>query len=348
MSRFCCVVVSAFALLVFVHAGEAAVFFSGSGLSGGARWDAAPRVIGGRERSLDGGLRYSVSGGSYEAFRDMFSWNVTPSVAEFQEAVEAAFGAWTAVDPATGLGTDLSFVADFSVAVAGRSGGGGANIAGAEIDLIAARDGRFWNPGSTGLQGESWFGSISSNVTLTSGTVNYAGSRAISGADVLLNSNPEAVYSLDVFRRLLTHELGHSLGLGDVEADLNPGLRFIDDNYDNSSSATTLATLTNSWAGLVDVFNPAASPLSLFSVPEADPGTDTVGVNILMESRGLGIASGNPLSELFPLRNDDYGGRQFLYPFVGVEIPEPGVLGMITAIGSVMVRRQRGLREYGS
>ena len=38
------------------------------------RWDAAPRYVNGEERSLDGGLRYSIGGGSYEAFRDEFLW----------------------------------------------------------------------------------------------------------------------------------------------------------------------------------------------------------------------------------------------------------------------------------
>jgi hypothetical protein len=37
--------------------------------------------------------------------------------------------------------------------------------------------------------------------------VNYANSFSISGADVTINSNPGAVYSLDLFRRLLTHGL---------------------------------------------------------------------------------------------------------------------------------------------
>jgi hypothetical protein len=36
------------------------------------RWDAAPHFVDGVERSLDGGLRYSVQGGSYEAYRDLF------------------------------------------------------------------------------------------------------------------------------------------------------------------------------------------------------------------------------------------------------------------------------------
>ncbi|NEO74998.1 MAG: PEP-CTERM sorting domain-containing protein [Moorea sp. SIO4G3] len=89
------------------------------------------------------------------------------------------------------------------------------------------------------------------------------------------------------------------------------------------------ATLTNPIAQLVDVRNPANSPFSLFTVPNGDPGVDTRGVDILMESQGLGIAPGNPVTNLNPLSNDDYGGRQFLYPFVSV--PEPtSILGLLT------------------
>jgi hypothetical protein len=74
--------------------------FSDANLGGGSRWDAAARVIniGGTnfERSLVGGLRYSLQGSSYQAYRDLFSWQgVVPSVADFTLAVEEAFSAWT-------------------------------------------------------------------------------------------------------------------------------------------------------------------------------------------------------------------------------------------------------------
>ena len=96
---------------------------STSGVAGvvspfGSRWDAAPRTIAGNERSLAGGLRYSVTGGSYSAYRDQFSWNTVPSVAAFQQAVEQAFGAWTSVDPVSGFGTSVSFASDFATPVA--------------------------------------------------------------------------------------------------------------------------------------------------------------------------------------------------------------------------------------
>jgi hypothetical protein len=81
--------------------------------------------------------------------------------------------------------------------------------------------------------------------------------RAISGADLYLNNNPGAVYSLDVFRRLLRHEIGHAIGLGDVEGTINPGL-FIDDNFYPADPA---GTLNNSWAALVNPLDPSGSAL---------------------------------------------------------------------------------------
>jgi hypothetical protein len=324
--------------------------FSDAGLGGGSRWDAAARTIdiGGSswERSLDGGLRYSVQGGSFQAFRDLFTWQGgAPALASFQTAVQQAFDAWTVVDPVSGLGTKLKFVADLGTPVVGsNTGSGGLDTRGAEIDLFGSTDAFFWNPGNGGNQAETSFGDVGSTVKLTSGTLNYTGSRAISGADIIINSNPQAVYSLDLFRRLLTHEIGHAIGLGDVEGDISPG-RFIDDNFSGSSDATALATLTNSWAALVNPANPAASlSLSRFTVPSSGAGTTTAGVNILMESRGLGIAAGNPVTSLTPLTNDDYGTRQFLYPSL---VPEPDRMLMmgVGVLAVLALSRRRAARN---
>jgi hypothetical protein len=318
--------------------------FAGATLGGGSRWDADPLSLnlGGTvyERSLVGGLRYSVEGGSFGAFRDMFTWSVTPTVPEFTQAIVDAFAAWTTYDPVTGLTTSLSFIADLATPVEGTAAGGGVNNRGAEIDLLASIDANNWNPGNTGTQGETFFTAVANPATLTSGVVNYANSFSISGADVTINSNPGAVYSLDLFRRLLTHEIGHAIGLGDVEGDINPGA-FIDDNFDVTSSASALATLTNSWAALVNPLNPALSPLFRFTVPSANPGTTTPGVNILMESRGLGIGATNPVTNLVPLTNDDYGTRQFLYPSLH-SVPEPATLLLVGA-GLVWLARRRSL-----
>lgn len=323
------------AAAVSAHAGVVFGLTPGT-LGNGYRWDAAPRTVNlsgqNYERSLNGGLRFSLQGGSYQSYRDLFAWNVVPSVAAFTTAVNQAFSAWTATDPATGLVSGVSFTADLNTPVVGVATGG-LDLRGAEIDLFGSNDGTFWDPGNNGTQGETYFNGSGSTVQLTSGTVGY-NSIAINGADIRMNSNPGAVYTLDVFRRILTHEIGHAIGLGDVEGDINPGA-FIDDNYNGSSSATTLATLTNSWALLVDTANPANSPLSRFTVPYADPGTQTVGVDILMESRGVGIGASNPVTNLTPLTNDDYGTRQFLYP-----TPTPGA-SFIGLLGFGMIARRR-------
>ncbi len=58
-----------------------------------------------------------------------------------------------------------------------------------------------------------------------------------------------------------------------------------------------------------------------------------------MESNGLGINDGYPLSNLVPLTKDEYGMRQFLYPVVAV--PEPASLLLITVVTFCLLRRKR-------
>jgi len=301
-------------VLVLVMPTHAAVIFGNNALANGSRWDAAARTVGSNERSLAGGLRYSLEGGAYQAYRDLFTWQgAAPSVPDFTNAIHQAFNAWTITDPASALGTDLSFVEDLASPVAGPSPNSGVNPNGAEIDLLAETDGVLWNPGDSSLRAETFFNTTSfTSLNLTSGTKNYPGF-AISGADIKMNANPGALWNLTSFQTILTHEIGHAIGLGDVDTSGNFG-RFIDDNYDGTTSATALATLTNSWAALVDPLNPAASPLAEFSVLNADPGVDTPGVDILMETNIPSILFGNPT----PLQNDDFGGRQFLYPYITI------------------------------
>jgi hypothetical protein len=153
--------------------------FGTTTLEGGLRWDAAPRMVigpptpNGVERSLDGGLRYSLQGGSYEAFRDTFYWGSrVPSAAEFQAALERGFAHWVSTDPVTGLGTDLSFVPDLATEAIFDP------FAGAEIDLFSSNDGSFWDPGYDRWAGEVYFQvdlSSHDDITLTSGTTGYAG-----------------------------------------------------------------------------------------------------------------------------------------------------------------------------
>jgi hypothetical protein len=298
---------AAFALWFAATSAHAGILIEGSGLAGGIRWDAAPRTINGNERSLDGGLRYSLQGGSYQAFRDLLNWNTVPSVADFQLAVEQAFSAWTTVDPDSGLHTDVTFVADLETAVVGSGAIDGHNANGAEIDLLAL------NGGSASTFARVGYESIGESVILTTGG-SYTSSSAISGMDITFNNHPSAVLSsLDIFRRLLTHEIGHTLGLHDVET-ANAQSVFIDDNYDASTAATAAATLHNSWALSVNPFDPSQSDLNLYTVVNGSPGLDSPGVNLLMESQGLGVSIENPAWSLVPLTNDEYAMRQFLYP----------------------------------
>ena len=309
LRRLCIPLLGVLMLAAPVHA---AVIFGNNGLANGSRWDAASRTVGANERSLSGGLRYSLQGGGYEAYRDLFTWQgAAPSVPDFTNAIQQAFAAWAVTDAASGLATDLIFVEDLTTPVAGPAPNSAVNVNGAEIDLLAETDGVLWNPGNSSLRAETFFDTTSfGSVSLTSGTTNYPGF-AISGADIKMNSNPGALWDLTSFQTILTHEIGHAIGLGDVDTQGNFG-RFIDDNYDGTDSVTALATLTNSWAGLVNPFDPSASPLAEYSIPDNDPGVDTPGVDILMETVIPAVHFGNPT----PLQNDDFGGRQFLYPYV--------------------------------
>jgi hypothetical protein len=286
-------------IYIFAPSAHTAVIWDNNGLEGAARWDAAPRLFGGVfERSLDGGLRYSMEGGSYEAYRDLFTWNVVPSVSDFQLAVENAFASWTVTDPNTGLGTQLSFSYDPNTIVVGSLLG--PNAAGAEIDLLAGDISGYRHWQAT-LPGDE--------VTLTSGTTGYQSS-AIIGMDIHMGT--QGTWTLDSFQAWLTQAVGRCIGLGGVlpGSNVGPFSAFMDDNFDGTTSTTAFETLTNPWSHLVDPLDPAASPLSFFDVPAGDPGFGTPGVNMLMEAP-FGPKN---LDGTYPLSNDEFGGRQFLYP----------------------------------
>lgn len=288
--------------------------------SGGrtVRWDAAPRTVSGVERSLAGGLRYSVEGGSYQALRDQLTWvgGHVPTLVDFEAATRRAFDNWTVIDPATQLAAGFHFVEDLGTTAVdepgnpNRPGGFTGLNPGAEIDVFAATP---HAGASFGASVVVFVDSTADDLTLTTGATGHAG-RAISGVDIRIN--PAFAWSLRGFEVLLTHEIGHALGLADLESAASP---FRDDDYDPTSPASALATLTNPFALLVDPSDPSASALlSITSGINANPGLDTPGVTLLMETEGIfDLLFAEPR-----LQVDEFAGRQFLYP---VAAPEPGI-----------------------
>ncbi|MEZ4291456.1 MAG: hypothetical protein R3E53_13325 [Myxococcota bacterium] len=108
-------VLLALVALVVLAAAPVEAFRVTEGASGWLRWDAAPREVDGLERSLAGGLRYSIEHGDYQdpARR-------VPLAAGAAErrglpgGRGAAFENWTVVDPVTGLPAGYHFVEDLA------------------------------------------------------------------------------------------------------------------------------------------------------------------------------------------------------------------------------------------
>ncbi|MEM8952830.1 MAG: hypothetical protein AAGD22_01640 [Verrucomicrobiota bacterium] len=303
------------------------------------RWDAAPRNIFGTstERSLDGGLRYSVEGGDLATWYGDFTFTDGTSSSEFASIVASAFSAWEKTDPSSGLTTDVFFVPDF-----GTSVGFNDPTVGAEIDLFSSDFGNTSRSGFAQVWTEVWLSDV---ITLTSGKTNH-GRNVIVGTQINMNNAPGTTWTADSFLRVLVHEIGHTLGLGDVDIDQdtvnddNPfnddGLvsDWYDDNYDGTSAATQIATLSNSFATIIDPFDPeGTSGLTKYLIPvdalDAGSGNEPA---ILMESNGDGV--------LFGLANDDYAGRQFLYPSLTI-VPEPSGAFLLLCAGFLGMRRQR-------
>lgn len=142
-------------------------------------------------------------------------------------------------------------------------------------------------------------------------------------------------WALSTWRSIFTHEIGHVLGIGDI--DLAGGAAA--GNYWDDQAVSTTGHLTNSFASLIDPLDPEGSAgiakrtfdASLFDSDANDAPY------LLMESNGDGLAP-TPAA----LDNDTFAARQFLYP---VAVPEPGAylyLALVACVAGCVNFLRRG------
>jgi hypothetical protein len=259
------------------------------------RWDAVDFMLGTGNifngRSLAGGITYNFEAG----FLNKFTWaGVAPTQAQLDAAIAAAFSVWDVNSP-------LSFLKVNTATVLTNRNAAGNDILGADIDLFATDISPLAETAVYGIRQAD-----GGNVTLTSGPADYPSS-TIAAVDIRIDltgssGNP---WTLPIWTKVLTHEIGHAIGLGDVES--NP---FWDTNDTLNDVMTISALDPNNSQNLANKGELGAAKFSA--------------IDILMES-GLGTT---PYWNARPntLANDDIAGRFFLYP-----VPEPESYMMMLA-----------------
>jgi hypothetical protein len=252
----------------------------GASLANAPRWSSTE--IGGRGLA-DGKIAVSIESSFATAITLAVTGDTAPEdVAAIEAAVTAAFAQWQ------------SPVLPFELTFGGPAVRG--PTLGAEIDVFAvdSTDPEFAASGATfGVAFMQW--SFRADRLLTNGTT-LAGN-VIMGADILIAKDRLAAVApsftreegLRIFQRLMMHELGHAVGLHHPHD--GPSVNFDTDTNPNN-------------AMLVD----AADPLA------------TMMLSSNLDTQAVMNQIPSPFDALFntSLRNDDRGGRDVLYPALGL------------------------------
>lgn len=283
-----------------------------------ARWDSKARSFGTvNNRSLVGGLGYNFEGGNLTTFMQQFTFEAGVDQSDFNAAVAASFNAWSSRDSfVTFTKASDPVVWDFDI-------NDGNQAQGNEIDFfgVGTDPGIATPEASLGALGVTMIWGADKPVRLTNGYspdgTGLFPSTSIFASDIAINYKyitplgDLVPWKIEHWQATLTHELGHALGLGDVD---NPLLHFFDDDVADPLLHNGLVVndqMTINEAGDVRYL------LSDWGQPCTEAKFGPACAGILMRSEFTGLLA---------LAPDDVAGLHFLYP-----VPEPESYAMMLA-----------------